>query len=59
MVYRQQNVTKIIQAGSTKDHLQKVAINECLKNDIGLLPVWIPKEQNVFSDSFSKEIDKD
>ena len=57
-----QNVSRIIQAGSSKLHLQKLCIdiyNLCVKNDISIKPQWIPREQNQLADTFSKELDSD
>lgn len=56
------NATRIINKGSTKEHLQELAIevyNLCLKNNIKLYPSWIPRENNKLADRISKEFDTD
>ena len=56
------NVTRIIQSGSTKQHLQKIAIeiyNICIINNIILYPAWVPREYNTIADSISKQHDSD
>ena len=48
------NTARIIEVGSTKPHLQKIALEIfelCLKNDITLHSSWIPRELNVTADS--------
>ena len=48
---------KLLKVGSTKDHLQKTAIeifNECIRNNIKLYSEWIPREMNSFADQLSK-----
>ena len=57
-----QNVTRIINSGSTKEHLQKLAIDIyglCVKNSIRLYTHWIPRDQNEIADIISKSIDTD
>ena len=56
------NVSRIIQAGSSKLHLHKLAIeifNICIINDINLQSTWIPWKENVIADSISKYADSD
>ena len=55
-------MTRIINSGSTKDHLQEIAIhiyNICIQNNIRLYPSWIPRDQNKKADAISKELDTD
>ena len=50
---------KILEGGSTKEHLHKIAleINYCTrKNDISLEVEWIPRNQNEKADYLSKVI---
>jgi len=57
-----ENVTRIINAGSTKEYLQKLAIdiyNINVRNNIRLYPQWIPREKNQIADSISKSFDTD
>ena len=47
------NVVRIIQAGSSKEHLQAKAIEIyefCICYDIEIFPLWIPREQNEIAD---------
>ena len=57
-----QNVSRIIRGGSSKNHLHALAIdiyNICIINNIVLLPAWIPREFNEIADQISKEVDTD
>ena len=57
-----QAATRILSVGSSKDHLQEVALDifhHCLKNDIRLTPEWIPRESNRDADYFSRIQDSD
>ncbi|XP_013410234.1 uncharacterized protein LOC106173608 [Lingula anatina] len=57
-----QNVVRIVQTGSTKVHLQTLALNIfnfCVENDIILQIKWIPRTQNAKADFISKIIDTD
>lgn len=52
-----QNVHRIIQAGSTKSHLQNLAVeiyNECLLNSITLFAEWIQREKKTIAEYYSK-----
>lgn len=56
------SAVSIIQKGSQRPHLQKLAIEIfqiCTKHDVSLHPVWIPREQNLYADSLSKLTDTD
>ena len=56
------NTARIIQKGSRKPHLQKIAFEIfelCLKHDIVILTRWVPREQNTLADEISKYIDSD
>ena len=57
-----QNVVRIISAGSMKSELQDLAIDifyMCLYNGIVLEAEWVPREKNVIADSLSKVFDFD
>ena len=57
-----QCVPKILEGGSTKEHLHKIALEiyYCTrKNDISLEVEWIPRNQNEKADYLSKVIDFD
>ena len=57
-----ENVSRIISGGSSKNHLQAIAIdiyNVCVINNIILLPAWVPREFNKIADRISKEVDTD
>lgn len=57
-----QNVSRIIRGGSSKNYLHALAIdiyNICIINNIVLLPAWIPREFNEIADQISKEVDTD
>lgn len=54
--------SRILSVGSTKTHLQDVAIDIfmfCLSKNIKLIPQWIPREQNQVADYYSKIKDSD
>ena len=56
------NVVRILDVGSSKNHLQDVALDiyqSCLTHDVRIIPKWIPREQNTFADSISKHSDTD
>ena len=56
------NAARILRVGSSKDHLQDVALeiySICLKCDIFINPVWVPREENQLSDDMSKLLDTD
>jgi hypothetical protein len=57
-----QNVVRIIRAGSMKSELQDVAIyifNICLISSISLEVEWVPREENQVADLYSKVFDYD
>lgn len=57
-----QNVVRIIKAGSMNSELQDIAIdifNFCLKFSISLEVEWIPRNQNQIADIYSKIFDFD
>ena len=56
------NVVSIINNGSMKTHLQKLAFDifsSCLRNNISLFPERVPREYNTHADFVSKVIDYD
>ena len=56
------NVSRILQVGSPKDHLQDLAMkifSQCIRNDIFILPCWTPREDNQEADELSKHRDTD
>ena len=56
------NTTKIIQVGSSKNHLQSLALDIfklCLKYDIQIISKWIPRDENTVADAISKYYDSD
>ena len=56
------NASRILTIGSPKLHLHQLAIDIfklCLKNDIKLVPKWIPRDLNSKADQFSKLVDTD
>lgn len=56
------NTARIIQKGSTKPSLQKLAyeiFDLCLKYDITISSKWIPREFNPLADQISKSVDSD
>ena len=57
-----QNVVRICQVGSMKSDLQILAWNIykiCMSNNINIELEWLPREQNVSADYFSKIFDFD
>ena len=57
-----QNVVRICPAGSMKSDLQILAWNiykMCMSNTINIELEWLPREQNVSADYFSKIFDFD
>ena len=51
------NTANIINVGSTKDHLQALALDifrMCLTYDTQLISKWVPREENQLADSISK-----
>uniref|UniRef100_A0A7M5UXS3 Reverse transcriptase domain-containing protein n=1 Tax=Clytia hemisphaerica TaxID=252671 RepID=A0A7M5UXS3_9CNID len=57
-----ENSCRIIKSGSTKQHLQNLAIeifNFCVINNTTIFPTWIPRDENCVSDRISKSIDTD
>ena len=57
-----QAATTIIEIGSTKYHLQQLALeifDFCLKHDIKLITRWIPRDLNRAADYYSKIKDTD
>ena len=56
------NIGTIIQAGSTKPDLQALALqiyNLCITNNNRIYSVWIPREENVLADFYSRPNDTD
>ena len=56
------NVCNILQVGSKKPYLQKVALNVnslCRQNCINLVPKWVPRAQNFEADFLSRCSDSD
>ena len=56
------NVARILEVGSSKDHIQNLALDIFalrLRNDIKLIPCWIPREENELADEISKFRDTD
>ena len=56
------NVAQIIHAGSSRNHIQKLALDIyqlCLHHDIQIVSGWIPHEENKLADSISKFNDTD
>ena len=56
------NVSRILQVGSSKNHLQDLALEIfalCVRNDISILPCWVPREENQLADAISKHNDTD
>ena len=56
------NATRILTIGSSKPHLQRLAIeifNYCLSYNIKLIPEWTPRELNRCADYYSKIKDTD
>ena len=57
-----QNVTKILTVGSSKQVLHRLATDIfefCIKNNIQLVPEWIPRIHNQMADLMSKQLDFD
>ena len=57
-----QQATRILTCGSTKLHLQNIALDifhYCIKNDIKLSPQWVPRELNKDADYFCRINDTD
>ncbi|CAC5411056.1 unnamed protein product [Mytilus coruscus] len=55
-----QNVVKIVQAGSMRSELQEIALkifNLCILNCISLQVEWVPRELNTTADFYSKLFD--
>ena len=56
------NVAKILQVGSSKRHLQELALQIFairVRNDINIVPCWVPREENGEADAISKYRDSD
>ena len=56
------NVSRILQVGSSKDHIQELALEIFhirVRNDIKIIPCWVPREENVTADALSKFNDTD
>ena len=56
------NTANIINVGSTKDHLQALALDMfrmCLTHDIQLISKWVPREENQLAETISKYYDTD
>ena len=56
------NVGKIIQGGSTKPDLQKIALqiyDLCIANNNKILSIWVPREENIIADFYSRPNDTD
>lgn len=56
------NTCRIINSGSSKQHLQNLAIeiyNLCVINNTIIHPTWIPREENQIADAISKSVDTD
>ena len=54
------NVISIIACGSTKYHLQKLAMEVyhlCVDNNINLVMEWLPRDRNVLADAASRILD--
>ena len=57
-----QNACHILSVGSTKPHLQSLALEiffHCSKFNIFMHPTWVPREQNQIADHYSKYNDTD
>ena len=57
-----QNVVRILQVGSRKEHLQDLAVNilkTSLEHSIRLEPEWLPREDNTQADYLSRIVDLD
>ena len=56
------NVARILEVGSPKQHLQELALQIfriCLRHDVKIVPVWVPREENELADAISKHVDTD
>ena len=56
------NVSRILDVGSAKDHIQDLALEIFalrVKFDIKLIPCWLPREENEVADAISKFHDTD
>ena len=56
------NVARILEVGSSKDHLQHLALSIfriCLRQDVKIIPLWLPREENKLADAISKHNDTD
>ena len=56
------SATRILLVGSTKKHLQNIAIDifqHCVMNNIKLIPQWVPRDQNTEADYYSRINDTD
>ena len=56
------NTAKIINVGSSKNHIQKIALDiyqQCVASDIRIISKWIPREENTLAASISKHNDTD
>ena len=57
-----QNVVRILQVGSSKEHLQVLAVNilrTMIRYSISLEPEWLPRESNMLADYLSRIVDVD
>ena len=57
-----QNVTRIIDRGSTKPDLQTLAeeiVNLCNNHRVSIIPVWVPRDNNQLADYLTKLTDVD
>ena len=57
-----QNVVRIVNNGSSKEHLQALSVEIfqlCMSSNIEIFPQWIPREENVIADDISKFNDND
>ena len=56
------NVSRILEVGSSKDHIQDLALQIFairLKLDIKIIPCWLPRKENELADAISKFHDTD
>ena len=56
------SASRILAVGSSKSHLQRLAIDIfriCLRNNVRLIPQWVPRELNSIADHYSKLSDTD
>jgi hypothetical protein len=57
-----QNVSKILETGSKKPYLQKIALeiaNKCESQQIQLNAIWVPRKSNIKADLLSRCFDSD